>query len=332
VTRLLIIFHDVLVGVRPHGRTTFRFMRQGSGATENDSAYVLSCHVEPLLNGRGRIIGLRGLVQNITKYQSQEQLLKEALHRAEGANRAKAGFLATVSHELRTPLNAIIGFSEMMQAELLGPLGNERYNDYAKSIQQSGKHLLDLINDLLDMSKIEAGKYDFALETLNVAKIARMAVHMIEPSALAGGVLLHNEIPESSLTVRADRRALMQILLNLLSNAVKFTPRGGHIELRLCTETRPMMITFAVADTGIGIPIDKIDRVTEPFEQVSNAMTRHYQGTGLGLAITKKLVEHHGGILRIDSALGHGTTVYVTLPLDEHETQFTLFDSEIAEP
>ncbi|HEY8189667.1 MAG TPA: HAMP domain-containing sensor histidine kinase, partial [Micavibrio sp.] len=215
------------------------------------------------------------------------------------------------------PLNAIIGFSEMMQRQLLGPIGSERYLDYIGGIRESGEHLLDLISDILDMSKIEAGKYELDLEELNVAKIIRLAVHMMEGRATEAKVQIAIDIAGEDLHVVADRRALMQILLNLLSNAVKFTEPGGSVRIE-CIKRRDYA-SIKVHDTGIGIPANQLKDITRPFEQAASHYTRKHEGTGLGLAITKELIELHGGSLHIDSTVGIGTVVTVKVPYNAYE-------------
>jgi two-component system cell cycle sensor histidine kinase PleC len=260
----------------------------------------------------GETVALFGIMQDITERTLYEKQLKEAKESAESAYASKTRFLANMSHELRTPLNAIIGFSEMIQRQLLGPMGNARYLDYIGGIRQSGEHLLDLINDILDMSKIEVGKYELYVEELNIGKIIRLAIHMVEGRAHESQIrLVADDIPDD-VQIMADRRALMQILLNLMSNAVKFTKPGGTVDVRCFRELGGVAIV--VADTGIGIPKEKLSLVTLPFEQVSSEFTRNHEGSGLGLAITKDLIELHGGTLDIDSEVGVGTIVTVLLP------------------
>lgn len=267
------------------------------------------CKLDPKT---GRVDKLFGVMLDITERTLHERALQQAKEAAENAYASKTRFLANMSHELRTPLNAIIGFSEMIQRQLLGPIGNARYLDYIGGIRESGEHLLNLINDILDMSKIEAGKYELYLEELNVGKIIRLAVHMVEGRAGEANVrLITDNIPDD-VHMTADRRALMQILLNLLSNAVKFTPAGGSVEVRCQREFGSVAIM--VSDTGVGIPKEKIEVVTLPFEQVDSEMTRSHEGSGLGLAITKELVQLHGGTLDIESEVGTGTTVTILLP------------------
>ncbi|HRK97683.1 MAG TPA: ATP-binding protein [Alphaproteobacteria bacterium] len=273
-----------------------------------------------LLQGRceqdeeGDVVSLFGIMQDITERTQHERELCEAKESAERAYAAKSQFLANMSHELRTPLNAIIGFSEMIERQMLGPIGTPKYLDYIGGIRESGEHLLDLISDILDMSKIEAGKYTLDIEDFNLHKVLRLAVHMIEGRALDGNVKVISAIPEETdLQMSGDRRAIMQMVLNILSNAVKFTDEGGQV--RIECEADDDSVTISVQDTGIGIPASKLRYVTKPFEQAANQFTRNHEGSGLGLAITKELAELHGGALVITSQVGVGTCVRITLPL-----------------
>ena len=254
--------------------------------------------------------------------RSQEQLAELARKyetekvRAEGANKAKSEFLANMSHELRTPLNAINGFSEIMVAQMFGPLGDARYQEYAQDIHNSGQHLLALINDILDMSKIEAGKMNLKFEPVSLEDVTQDAVRLVRNRAETAGLNLEVEFPHLP-EIEADYRAVKQILLNLLSNAIKFTPRGGRITVR--AEARHDMlgerVRVSVSDTGIGIAKDDLARLARPFEQVETQHAKTQQGTGLGLALTKSLVEMHDGTLEIESTLGAGATVSFTLPI-----------------
>lgn len=264
------------------------------------------------VDSEGNVTALFGIMRDITEQTLSERALRQAKEAAEQAYQSKSRFLANMSHELRTPLNAIIGFSEMIQRQLLGPIGNERYMDYIVGIRESGEHLLDLITDILDMSKIEAGKYQIALEDINLVKIMRLALHMMEGRAEEGSLSLKIEEPEKLPALKADRRALMQVLLNLLSNAVKFTPAQGTITLSCFEDEKHVFVT--VKDTGVGIPKRKLDRVTRPFEQVAGAHTRGHEGSGLGLSITKSLIELHGGALSLSSEVGQGTTATIQIP------------------
>jgi len=264
----------------------------------------------------GEVIALFGIMQDLTERTLYEIELREAKESAEAAYASKSQFLANMSHELRTPLNAIIGFSEMMQRQLLGPIGTEKYIDYIAGIRESGEHLLDLISDILDMSKIEAGKYELDLEEINIVKVIRLAVHMMEGRAVDAKIKIVIDVPQDDMQMVADRRAVMQILLNILSNAVKFTDPGGAVRIE-CIE-RPDYLSIKIHDTGIGIPANKLKCITRPFEQAASHYTREHQGTGLGLAITKDLVELHGGSLHIESTVGKGTTVTVRMPYNAY--------------
>jgi signal transduction histidine kinase len=244
------------------------------------------------------------VTRDITQRKEAEDALLAARDAAEAANRAKSRFLGNMSHELRTPLNAIIGFSDMMRQELFGPLGGVRYRDYAGHVHESGNLLLELINDVLDMAKIEAGKRDLKFETIAPEDAVRRALSLV--------LKLGYESGEAMPTVEVDARALQQILLNLLSNAIKFTPKGGRVvvQLREAGEN----VCFAVRDTGVGIAAEELPRLGKPFEQVDGEYARAHQGTGLGLALVKSLAELHGGEMSVESTRGQGTTVTVRLP------------------
>jgi two-component system cell cycle sensor histidine kinase PleC len=232
--------------------------------------------------------------------------------RAEDANQAKSKFLANMSHELRTPLNAIIGFSEIMESAMFGPLGASKYTEYSRDIRASGQYLLEVINDILDMSKIEAGGIRLAPETVELEPILADCLRVVSTRAGEKNVALSSQV-DPAIRLNADRRAVKQIALNLLSNAVKFTPDGGAVTMR--ARRRGGMVTIAIADNGIGIPKEALHKLGRPFEQVESQLTKRYQGSGLGLAIAKSLTDLHGGAMRICSALGKGTTVVVRLPL-----------------
>ena len=233
--------------------------------------------------------------------------------RAEDANAAKSKFLANMSHELRTPLNAIIGFSEIMESAMFGPLGAEKYTEYSRDIRESGEYLLDVINDILDMSKIEAGGIRLAPEVVALEPVLADCLRVVSTRAGEKRLAL-NAYVEPNIQLNADRRALKQIALNLLSNAVKFTPDGGAVTVR--GRLIGGRVTIAICDNGIGIPKEALRKLGRPFEQVESQLTKRHQGSGLGLAIAKSLAEMHGGAMRIRSKLGHGTMVVVRLPLE----------------
>jgi two-component system cell cycle sensor histidine kinase PleC len=238
-------------------------------------------------------------------------------NRAEEANQTKSKFLANMSHELRTPLNAIIGFSEIMGSGMFGALGSEKYQEYCRDILTSGHYLLEVINDILDMSKIEAGRMKLDLEPLDLSKTLAESLRVVSGRAHDKRLSLDTDI-EQTIALVADRRATKQILVNLLSNAVKFTPEGGRIAVRsLLLDDR---IVLMIADTGIGIPPQSLARLGRPFEQVESQLSKTYHGSGLGLAIARSLAHLHGGSMRLRSKLGKGTVVRVTLPRDAEAT------------
>jgi two-component system cell cycle sensor histidine kinase PleC len=237
----------------------------------------------------------------------------EEKNRAEEANAAKSKFLANMSHELRTPLNAIIGFSEIMEAAMFGPLGAQKYNEYSRDIRESGQYLLDVINDILDMSKIEAGGIRLVPQDVDLDTVLADSLRVVSQRANEKNLKLVSQI-DPAIHLKADRRALKQIALNLLSNAVKFTPEGGTVKVH--GRVRADAIIIAIEDNGIGIPKSDLHKLGRPFEQVESQLTKKYQGSGLGLAIAKSLTEMHGGTMRIRSTLGKGTTVVVRLPIN----------------
>ncbi|MCC7046757.1 MAG: hypothetical protein IT562_08610 [Alphaproteobacteria bacterium] len=253
------------------------------------------------------------LQRNHRHAEETADALARAVHHAEIANRTKTEFLANMSHELRTPLNAIIGFSEILKDELRGP-GHHSYKNYARDIFESGTLLLAVINDILDLSKIEAGKQDLHLTEVSPMAIVRSSVTLVRERAHSAGVKLallgENEPLE---TIRGDPIKLKQILLNLLSNAIKFTPRGGTITIGVLRQSEAST-EFVVADTGIGMRREDIPVALEPFRQVDSSLSRRYEGTGLGLPLSRALAELHGGSLTIDSEPKLGTKVLVSIP------------------
>ena len=278
-------------------------------------------HEEMLVEGEKRQIAT---IHDLRKSQQALELQTEQLAdlaekyaeektRAEDANQAKSKFLANMSHELRTPLNAIIGFSEIMESAMFGPLGADKYGEYSRDIRESGQYLLDVINDILDMSKIEAGGIRLAPEDVELDPVLADCLRVVWGRAMEKGLDLRSRVA-SGIHLQADRRALKQIALNLLSNAVKFTPDGGAVTVR--GRVRGAMVTIAIEDNGIGIPKDALRKLGRPFEQVESQLTKRHQGSGLGLAIAKSLTEIHGGVMHIRSTLGKGTTVVVRLPLE----------------
>jgi PAS domain S-box-containing protein len=253
------------------------------------------------------------IVRDVSERMRYERALQQAKEEADGANRAKSLFLATMSHELRTPLNAIIGFAEIMQHEVMGPVGNAQYRSYITDIQMSGTHLLQLINDILDLSKAESGMLELNEETIDLGEVIRSAARVsrasIEKAGLTANIDLMPELP----LLRVDERKTRQVLFNLIGNAVKFTPAGGCIDIRGCFDPQTgMMIT--IADTGIGIAPENLQRVFEPFVQIDSSFSRQQPGTGLGLPAVKAIMELHGGSLELRSVVGVGTEATAIFP------------------
>jgi two-component system cell cycle sensor histidine kinase PleC len=318
----------------PRGARTFeaqledgRWMHISERRTK-DGGYVsvgtditkIKQHEQKLIEGEKRqwatIADLRKSQQAL-EWQTAEladlaEKYAEEKTRAEEANAAKSKFLANMSHELRTPLNAIIGFSEIMESAMFGPLGAEKYIEYSRDIRESGEYLLDVINDILDMSKIEAGGIRLSPEAVDLDSLLADCLRVVSTRAGEKRLALDAQV-EAGINLNADRRALKQITLNLLSNAVKFTPDGGAVTVR--GRRRGDGIIIAIKDNGIGIPQQALQKLGRPFEQVESQLTKRHQGSGLGLAIAKSLVELHGGRMRIRSQLGRGTMVVVRLPV-----------------
>jgi len=317
----------------PRGARTFeaqledgRWMHISERRTK-DGGYVsvgtnitkIKRHEQKLIDGEKRqmatILDLRKSQQALERQTAEladlAEKYAEEKTRAEEANQAKSKFLANMSHELRTPLNAIIGFSEIMESGMFGPLGADKYIEYARDIRESGEYLLDVINDILDMSKIEAGGIRLAPEAVELDSLLADCIRVVSTRAGEKNLALNSQV-EAGIHLNADRRSLKQIALNLLSNAVKFTPDGGAVSVR--ARIRGSRVSIAINDNGIGIAQQALHKLGRPFEQVESQLTKRHQGSGLGLAIAKSLVELHGGTMRIRSRLGRGTMVVVRLP------------------
>jgi signal transduction histidine kinase len=245
--------------------------------------------------------------------EAKNEALNVLLVEADKANKSKSEFLANMSHELRTPLNAIIGFSDILKRQLFGPLGNRKYREYVKDINDSGAHLLEIINDILDLAKAEAGKLELQIGECDLAECLGDCIRMCRARAESCGVGLTLGEVSSPVYALVDRRLIFQAILNLTSNAIKFTPFGGTVVLSLASSEQDGM-TIQVRDTGIGIAAKDLDRVLIPFEQVESSLARKSGGTGLGLPYAKRLVDLHDGTLRVSSVLGKGTTVTISLP------------------
>ena len=240
--------------------------------------------------------------------------VKRALAEAAAGSQAKSQFLAAMSHELRTPLNAIIGFSEILTAQMFGPVGDARYVDYAKDIHRSGQHLLELINDVLDFSKLDARRLDLHDDVFDLTALVAETVHMLRGESDKAHVALRLAASDVAPPLRADRRRILQVLINLLSNGLKFTAAGG--EVRVAVTWTPEGYAVTISDTGIGIAPEDIPKALDPFGQIDSRLSRKYDGTGLGLPLARRLVELHQGTLSLESAVGRGTTVTVRLPAD----------------
>lgn len=288
------------------------FIKEVEDCRADGSRFELNC-VSRIVKGRehdwSEIITIH---EDISERKQAEKKLQVALVDAERANQAKSEFLATMSHEFRTPLNAILGFSEMLRSQYFGPLGADNYQGYAEDIHSSGEHMLDLVNDMLDIAAIEVGKRPMINEDVDVAKVLADCCRNFEPAANKNGIELSLDVLDPSPTIYADKRSITQIVLNLLSNAVKFTGHGGIITVSAMAAKNEL--TIKVRDTGVGIPADKLSTITDPFTQTHSNPHITQIGTGLGLSIVKSLVEINGGKLTIESEVDKGTTATVTFP------------------
>ena len=277
------------------------------------SVIYLSVSAKPCFDEHGAFDGYRGVGSDITAAFESGRSLREAKERAEIANRAKSEFLANMSHELRTPLNAIIGFSEIIMNRIFGSENLDRYDSYAKDINSSGKHLLSIIDEILDLSKIEAGRDELDEGAMTLDELVASTRRLFNGRFDEGGLSFEADLPVPSPTLLCDTTKLKQCLSNLLSNAIKFTPTGGRISLSAhVTGNGELAIT--IRDTGVGIASTDIPTVMAPFGQVETAFQRAHPGTGLGLPLTRALIELHGGMFHIESVVGKGTAVTLTLP------------------
>jgi cell cycle sensor histidine kinase DivJ len=318
------LFQRVLIGDRPaflralseadrSGETVTAEFRLRVGSEEAAGFTWVEMRCRPVVDptsGRSVV----AVTRDINLRKAQEAAFAEASRAAEQANRAKSQFLANMSHELRTPLNAIIGFSDILEQQLFGRFEFERHRDYARLIRSSGEHLLEVVNSILDMSKIEAGRFEIHVEPVPVAGLVEGAIEMMSHQIASRHLRLERRIEPGLPDLLADRRACRQILLNLLSNAAKFTEAGGTVTIS--AREGQGGIVIEVADTGIGISADDLPRLGTPFVQADADINRRYEGTGLGLSVVKGLVHLHGGTLAIASRPGEGTTVSVTLPAE----------------
>ena len=296
-------------------------VRIAGAAGQGGDARIIRFTGRTVLDRQGGVARVVGVAQDISERRRGEDALRQALEQAEAANRAKSEFLATMSHELRTPMNAILGFTEIMDMKLYGPLGNEHYQDYVRMIHESGEHLLQLINAILDLSKAEQGMIDLREDRIDVRGTALACRRLLQTQADAKRIEFTLDLPDQPPVLWADEFRVRQILLNILSNALKFTPEGGAVTLRIRCEPPGGPdgdleggLAFEVADTGIGMRTEDIPIALAKFGQIDSSLSRRYDGTGLGLPLTKRLIELHDGTLRIRSAPGVGTTVTVTFP------------------
>ena len=268
---------------------------------------------KPLFDRKGAFMGYRGAGRDVTDQAQIAQKLEQATLEAEAANRAKSEFLSTMSHELRTPLNAVIGFSEVIGEQMFGPAGSPKYVEYANDIQASGRHLLDMINDILDISRIESGHLDLADEPIVLTEVITQAMTIMEERARRANVRIDTMLPANLPRMHGDKRALTQVLLNLLSNAIKFTPDGGSIKI-IGGKNATGGVSISVTDTGVGIPSGEIEALMQPFSQASNQTAARESGTGLGLYLVKRLIEEQDGEFTLKSEEGVGACATISVP------------------
>jgi PAS domain S-box-containing protein len=287
-----------------------RLQSEGWRVRKDGSRFWASVAITAVHDESGALVGFAKVTRDLTEQRNQEIVLTKAMEEAASANRAKSNFLANMSHELRTPLNAVIGFSQLLISGVGGALTNKN-REYAGHIEQSGQHLLSLINDLLDISKLDAGELKLDLQEFDLHPLSREAVASMEPQAARAGVHLLLEV-RRPLAIRADRRRLMQVFLNLLSNAIKFTPEGGRVTIAAWDTDEGAHIE--VEDNGIGMDPDEIPVAMARFGQVESHLRLNKQGTGLGLPLVQQLVELHGGRLDLTSCKGTGTRIHIVLP------------------
>jgi PAS domain S-box-containing protein len=301
-----------------HGREV---METGEAAAhedkfpESDGVHDFLTITFPIRDTAGEVVNFGVIAVDITERKYAEEAMLVAMQEAEVASQAKSEFLANMSHELRTPLNAIIGFAEVVRNEMFGPVGNPKYKDYNNDIYKSAQHLLELITDVLDLSKVESGTDVLHEENIKIRDVTRDAFRLVQQRAEEQGVELNLELSDELPALQADERKLKQILANLLSNAVKFTEAGGKVTLRAWCRADSGYV-FQVVDTGIGIALNDIPKALSQFGQVESVFSRQRHGTGLGIPLTKALVEMHGGSLDLQSEVGVGTTVTVRFPAE----------------
>lgn len=309
----------------------FDMLRQGASRAETDVRVQKTFSVADgrqfvlvrfdftaIRDAEGSLVQVIAQARDVSEYDALKREAERRQEEARTAHETKSRFLAAVSHELRTPLNAILGFSDVLAGEYFGKLANDRQREYVGLIRQSGGHLLSVVNTMLDMSKIEAGRYELLIEPFAASEAIETCRAMLDLQARDKGITLTARVSRALPEVQADRRALQQILINLAGNAIKFTERGGVVSMDAAIRGRDLVVT--ISDTGIGIAAEKLGLLGQPFTQVENGYSRNYEGTGLGLALTKGLVALHRGTFAIASKPGEGTVVTITLPMDGPDT------------